>query len=492
MKRITIPALFFIIVLGLMLRLYRFDNPVADWHSWRQADTSAVSRNFANRGFDILHPRFDDLSNVPSGLDNPQGYRFVEFPIYNIAQAGLFKLFGILTLEEWGRIVTIFSSLSTALLIFLILKKHVNETAGLFGAFFFALLPFSIYFGRTILPDPSTAAAVLAGIYFFDLWISENSKFKIQNSKIQFKSKNYIYFCLSLFFIAISLLLKPFAIFFTLPIIYLAFSQFGMNAIKKWQLWLFGFLTILPLIGWRFWISQFPQGIPVSSWLFNEGNIRFKGAYFYWLFGERLGKLILGYWGLSFFVLGLIAKFKSKKDLLFFYSFIVSCLIYLVVVARGNVQHDYYQVLIVPTICIFLGLGAEFLLNFTKTYTNKYIGPAILFISAVFMFFLSWYYVRDYFNINNHSIVLAGAAVDRLTPEDAKVIANYNGDTSFLYQTKRQGWASYEKNLTGMIELGADYLVLANPVPSDFDFAKEYLIVEKTPEYVIFDLHKNP
>ena len=108
------------------------------------------------------------------------------------------------------------------------------------------------------------------------------------------------------------------------------------------------------------------------------------------------------------------------------------------------------------------------------------------------MFFLSWYYVRDYFNINNHSIVLAGAAVDRLTPEDAKVIANYNGDTSFLYQTKRQGWASYEKNLTGMIELGADYLVLANPVPSDFDFAKEYLIVEKTPEYVIFDLHKNP
>ena len=59
------------------------------------------------------------------------------------------------------------------------------------------------------------------------------------------------------------------------------------------------------------------------------------------------------------------------------------------------------------------------------------------------------------------------------------------------YRLKKKE-ASYEKNLTGMIELGADYLVLANPVPSDFDFAKEYLIVEKTPEYVIFDLHKNP
>src|SRR5437868_9737445 len=100
MKKTT---LFLIVLLffGFLVRLYRFDNPIADWHAWRQADTSAVSRNFVKNGFDVLHPRFDDLSNVPSGLDNPNGYRFVEFPIYNVMQAGAFRLFPVITLEEW-------------------------------------------------------------------------------------------------------------------------------------------------------------------------------------------------------------------------------------------------------------------------------------------------------------------------------------------------------------------------------------------------------
>src|SRR5579863_9866422 len=113
MKKYEKLALLIILLLAFAVRLYRFSNPIADWHSWRQADTSAVSRNFVTMGIDILHPRFDDLSNVPSGLDNPNGYRFVEFPIYNLAQAGFYMLLHTFTLEEWGRIVTIFSSLST-------------------------------------------------------------------------------------------------------------------------------------------------------------------------------------------------------------------------------------------------------------------------------------------------------------------------------------------------------------------------------------------
>ena len=479
MRRFLIPfVLILILVLGFGARLYRFNGPIADWHSWRQADTSAVSRNFVKSGFDILHPRFDDLSNVPSGLDNPQGYRFVEFPFYNVAQAGLFKFIGIFSLEEWGRLVTIFSSLSSAVFIFLILKKHQNALAGIIGAFFFALLPFSVYYGRVILPDPSTAAAALAGIYFFDLWIDN--------------TKRFLPFILALLFTAIALLLKPFAGFFMLPMIYLAFEKFGKKTFVNPILWIFAIVSIVPFILWRLWMSHYPEGIPVSDWLFNGGNIRFKGAYFYWVFGERIGKLITGYWGASLLVLGMASKFKSRKELFFFLSFIASALAYLVVVARGNVQHDYYQILIIPTICIFLGLGGEFLINFTKTYTNKFIGPILFLVVTLFTLFFGWYYVRDYFNINNPSIIAAGQAVDRLTPKDAKVIANYNGDTSFLYQTNRRGWASYEKDLPGMVKLGADYLVIANPVPSDFVFAKDYKIVSQSPQYVIFDLRNNP
>jgi len=112
MNKNIVRILFFsILAIGFCLRLYRIDNPIADWHSWRQVDTSAVSRNFIKNGFDLLRPKFEDLSIAVSLKDNPQGYRFVEFPIYNVLQAGLFKVFGHYTLEEWGRLVTIFSCL---------------------------------------------------------------------------------------------------------------------------------------------------------------------------------------------------------------------------------------------------------------------------------------------------------------------------------------------------------------------------------------------
>ena len=176
MKRTTILLFLGILFLGFIVRLYKFNNPIADWHSWRQVDTSAVSRNFGNSGFDLLHPKFDDLSNVPSGLDNPNGYRFVEFPIYNIFQAVPFKLFGILTLEEWGRMITIISSLLSLTIIFLLLKKYTDDKVALFSSFLYAVIPYNIYYGRVILPDPTMVMAILGGIYFFDLWINNEKK----------------------------------------------------------------------------------------------------------------------------------------------------------------------------------------------------------------------------------------------------------------------------------------------------------------------------
>lgn len=466
----------FILLIGFLLRLYRFNGPIADWHSWRQADTSSVSRNFVASGFDLLHPKFDDLSNVPSGLDNPLGYRFVEFPIYNVMQAGLFKLIGILTLEEWGRLVTILASLVSSILLYRIIKKRFGFTAGFFSAFFFLFIPFNIYYSRTILPDPSMVTVSLLGIYFFDTWL------------IQKKNAININFILSLVFTSGALLLKPYALFFTLPMIYLVYEKFGLSFFKKWQLYVYLILSVLPLIGWRIWMTQYPAGIPTSNWLFNGNNIRFRPSFFYWIFYQRITKLILGYFGSVILVLGFL-KLKHKKDLLFILSFVASSLLYVTVIATGNVQHDYYQILIIPTIAILLGLGSAYLFENAR---NKNLGVVVFAILTVIMFSIDWFFIKDYFNINNRSIVEAGIAVDRLTPKNALVLANYNGDTSFLYQTKRKGWASFEKPLPELIQMGAGYLVLANPTPADLNLGKTYKIVDQTKDYIIFNLNKKP
>lgn len=485
-KKIQLFLLLLILIGAFIVRLYRFANPIADWHAWRQTDTSSVSRNFVKYGFDILHPRFDDISNIPSGMDNPNGYRFVEFPIYNIFQAGFFNIFDKFTLVEWGRLVTMTSSLLSLVFIYLLVKKYADPAAALFAAAFYAFLPFNIYYGRSILPDPTMVMASLGGIYFFDKWLDKST------SK---NPVNWFWFLVSLMFTASALLLKPYAIFFTLPMIYLAFTKLGFNFYKKWQIYVYAIFALIPLILWRIWMTQYPQGIPASDWLFNGGNIRFKGAFFYWLFAERIGRLILGYWGLIILGFGIIAVARKKlvSKNLFFVSFLASSLLYLAVIARGNVQHDYYQILIIPSISIFLGLGSSLLLDLPKEYFHKSIGAFVLTLCMIFSISFGWYYVRDFFNINNPSIITAGKAIDELTPKNAKVIAilhGSEGDTTFLYQTNRQGWPSLEKSIPEMIKMGASYFVLANPTSEDQSIGKEYKIVKSTPDYIIFDLLK--
>lgn len=471
--------LFLLIILigAFAVRLYRFDSPVADWHSWRQSDTSAVSRNFVKEGFDLLRPKFDDLSIAVSLTDNPQGYRFVEFPIYNVLQAGFYKNVGRLTLEEWGRIVAIFSSLASIVFLYLLVAKYINPRAGLFAALFFAFIPYNIYYGRTILPDSSMVASLLAGTYFFSKWVDTGIK-------------HWIWFILAVIFISTSFLLKPYALFFTLPLIYLAWHQFGFGFLKKWQLWLFLILAVMPLGLWHIWMNQkqFLPGIARNDWLFNGNGIRFKGAFFHWLFADRISRLILGYWGLPFVVLGILQKINKKENWFFFY-FIISSLTFMTVMATGNIQHDYYQVLIIPTLAIFFAKGIDFILD-RKDIFNYWVSRLVIGVGVFFMLAFGWFAVRDYYSIQHPNIVIAGKAVDKLTPPDAKIVAPYGGDTTLLYYTNRKGWPVFDRSFKEFKKAGASYMVFADPTPEELNLETLFKPVIITPEYAIFDMTK--
>src|SRR5690349_5798355 len=85
----------------------------------------------------------------------------------------------------------------------------------------------------------------------------------------------YIFLLLCSFFFAAALLLKPFTIFFFLPVGFIAREKYGKKMFSKFFLWVILLLSIIPLVLWRIWIAPHPEGIPQSNWLFNGGNIRF-------------------------------------------------------------------------------------------------------------------------------------------------------------------------------------------------------------------------
>lgn len=483
------PLLILIVILlgGFAVRFYGFDNPIADWHSWRQSETASVSRNFAQEGIDMLHPQMDNISNVQSGIDNPNGYFFVEFPIYNALTAGFFSVFGIFTIEEWGRLISMISSVAGGLFLYLIVKRHSNQTIGLFSAFFFMFLPFNIYYGRTILPDTMMTMAFLGSIYFFDRWV-ETSKDKNKKSKVQVKNQK-LFFSFALLFTILALLLKPHSVFFLLPLLYLVFAAFGWAAFKKWQLYVFALFSVAPLIAWRLWMTQYPEGVPANQWLLNGNGIRFRPSFFRWIFYERLTILISGYFGVLLLLLGLV-KLRFTQEWIFFASFFASTLLFVSVVATGNVQHDYYQIPAIPSVAILMAFGSYLL--YPWTVKKIHVGKVLLVLIIAASFYYSWSIVKEYFNINNRSILAAGEAVQRVTPKDALIVANYNGDSALLYQFDRKGWASQQDEMSVLIKKGADYFVLINPSKADITkWQEQYKIVEATEQYAIFDLQQN-
>ena len=481
-KVFTIISLVCIAVLSICLRAYKINAPIADWHSWRQADTAAVARNYLTFGIDLLYPRYDDLSNIQSGKDNPEGYRFVEFPLYQAAAALLKKTVGIVSIEIWLRILAIVASTITGCALGILVWRRMNAITGVLTALLYAILPYSIYYGRAILPDGISVCFAVISVLLFDY---------ANDTKIS--SGKWLLTIIAALAAAIAPLINPVAGFVLLPLAGILLTDKKQIGSTLLRLIFYSAVVLLPFYFWRKWMLQYPEGIPVYLWLFNSNNIRFKGAWFYWLFAERIAKLILGYWGTLFVGLGMIGGIEKKERFLA-PLLLIGALAYLSILATGNVQHDYYQILILPALVVYAAKGAAYLIKINWMAKGLHKIPSFLIGGAAFFFMVSfsWYTIRSYYWINRPEIIEAGKAADRLLPKDAKVIAPYNGDTTFLYQTGRQGWP-LGFDIDQKIKMGAGYYVTVSPTDNDLEtqeLAKKYTVIVRNDTYAIIDLTK--
>ncbi|MEK9147241.1 MAG: glycosyltransferase family 39 protein [Patescibacteria group bacterium] len=474
MKKFEILTILAILIVALAVRLYEIKRPLADWHSWRQADTAAVARNFIKEGYNPFIPRYDDMSSQANGLDNPNRYRFVEFPIYNSIVAAVWSIFGISVTS--ARLVTVAITLGSTVLLYLLVRYFSGVKTAMLSAFFFATIPFNVFYSSTILPGPLMVFGILGLYYSFARWL-ENSR-------------NWSWAVAAVLFANLAILTWPIALFFTLPLLYLAFEKYGTSLFKKSHLIIFAITSIIPFLAWRLWMQEFPEGIPNWRFLLNDGGIRFKGAFFRWLIQERVAGLILASTGFALFVIGAIRR-NEYKEKLFYLSWLISVAIYFIVFASGNVRHDYYQIPFVPIAAIYIAKGVRFLTNLPTAHFQKYIGPILAVVFVVLMYAFGFYAVRGFYWINKPQIVSAGQAVDMILPKDAIVIAPYNGDAAFLYQTNRHGYPIVDRPLEVLIDSGVRYLVSIDVGdPGIQNLVRNCQPIQTSSDYVIVEMFK--
>lgn len=150
-------ALFTIILLAIGLRLHGIHNPILDHPNWRQGDTASIARNFARLNYNILYPQ--------TNYDGPPpNYVELELQIVPFLAASLYKTFGVHAI--FGRLISLAFSVGCVVVVGLFARWLFRSSiAGLIAAFFFAVFPGSVYYGRTFTPDTTMVFFLTAALY---------------------------------------------------------------------------------------------------------------------------------------------------------------------------------------------------------------------------------------------------------------------------------------------------------------------------------------
>ena len=80
---------------------------------------------------------------------------------------------------------------------------------------------------------------------------------------------------------------------------------------------------------------------------------------------------------------------------------------------------------------------------------------------------------------------------DKILPKDAQVVAPYNGDTAFLYQTNRSGWPVTALPLAELVaDYGATHFVSTARDDKTNWVLRHFQVLEDNPKFIIADLTK--
>lgn len=151
-ERVTASnALWLVITLGVLVRLYRFTEPLTDTHFFRQTQTASQVWMWDRFGFTPFEYRVPMYGG---------GHWVLEFPWYQWIVYPFTAVFGFH--EEFGRLVSIAAFVASAYLLFAIGRRILGSRAAAVAAVAaFAFMPLTVFYYRAFLIDPTLLAGAL-------------------------------------------------------------------------------------------------------------------------------------------------------------------------------------------------------------------------------------------------------------------------------------------------------------------------------------------
>lgn len=428
-----------IFLIAIAYRLWGITNPLLDFHSWRQSATASVARNFYEEGMNIFKPRLDTIQEGTKALYG------IEFQLYPFLVALCYFLFGVH--EMIGRLISVLFGIGAMGYLYLLAKKYFGEKTALYSIFFYAVLPMMVYYTRTFQPEAAMTFFSVSALYYFDQWIETEKK---------------VHWGLASLMSLCSFLVKIPTLYIFFPMAFLCFLKFGKKIFAQGTLYLFLVTVLTPAL---IWYSVSPKIIGSATLLEAEGkwatfSILLNPEFYRQIFLTRIAEKMFAFTGFPLLLIGMFLKTEKKEEHLF-HVWLFAVILYMIVTAQGNFQHEYYQLPIILPGVVFMGRAANRLIenNRQKSYTF-----AGIFLMIIFIPFHSIYKLKSRLTVDTSVMELANQ-LKTVSRQGDLVIINDNGEPEILYYSHRKGWhvgAGFSpQELEDKREKGAKYFLTA-------------------------------
>jgi 4-amino-4-deoxy-L-arabinose transferase-like glycosyltransferase len=447
-----------IVFVGMLLRLpLLFTSLSFSTDAWRQADTASIAYHFYLNCFKILYPQIFWGGNGP-------GYVETEFQLYPYIVSILYYFFGE---HYWlGKFVSLLFSVFAWLLFFPLAQRVLGDKRkAIWALLFLVFSPLYLRYSVAFMPEATVMFFYVAALFFFVNWTSSSRKNDLVFASI----------CT-----ALAILVKPTSIHLILVFALAALSKWGLQVLRRWEVWLSALIALLPGVAWYLHARNIYLTFGNTFGLLSGGDSKF-GSLGSWLRPHLYYhipyldlKWTLGFGASLLFIVGALIAIKRKGLRLILFGLATIGLYYTIVPRYSHEEWGIqYHVYILPFAALAVGLGVEWILDNNKGFVQ--IG--ILWLSAGVFFGATLVLFFGMLFSGNDGLYECAGYVKQLVPATERIIVsttspafdngipnNYQEPQIFFY-SRHYGWSlpADEHNVEKLVEYrtaGASYFVI--------------------------------
>ena len=419
------------ILLGVLLRSIQLWMPITGIHSWRQADTAAMARNFYLSNTPIWLPQIDWGGASPGFVES-------EFPLFPYLTSQLYQLFG---LHEWlGRGLSILFSGLTIWLVIRLGVRWFNPRAGWWGGIAMAVAPLGVYYGRTFQAEALLLFCAAAALESHSLWRIQKSKWLLILSWMLFTTAALLK-VIPLLWLGLPLLLveitssRP-----TQAQSLWRLAHRSLNLLRNPGFWIYSGASIAVVAGWYLHAYQLGESSGLSFGFWGAGSDRSGLSLVLdansWLnLTLRVALRLLVVAWIPFLILGIRRSWRTGGGQIAL-SGLGGVLLCTIATMRASTIHEYYQLPILLFTSPLIGLGWQ---GFQQRHADWQSRVLLCLGLVVSLTVLS----VDYWTVEqrqSRAWMPLALTIRRDLPADARLVSVTNTDPTLLNLARRQGW----------------------------------------------------